>query len=169
MFRNISQKGQSLIEAPISIAILVGLVLGLITLIITVFTLSKKSVNETKASSLIQEGFEAVRQIRDGSWDNLANLNEEQDYYLLFDGQTHLWVLTQTPSVIDIFTRKIRVTSALRLDANDNGQIDGTDPIAFNGTLVDPNTKKITITLTWKDRSSAERTSIANSYLTNWH
>lgn len=163
------QKGQALIEVIVATSVFVGVILGLVTLVTAVFSVSRSGVNETQAASLAQEGFEAMRKIRDASWENLANLDENTDYYLVYDEETKNWSLETTPSTIDIFTRRVRVVNATRLDENNNGQIDYSDPIAPDGTLIDAETKKISITLNWKDKSNQDRSFTATSYLTNWH
>jgi len=168
MFKK-KQKGQSMLEVIITISILIGVILGLVVLSTSVFFLSQKSVNETQAAYLVQEGFEALRKIRDSNWDDIAVLNENTDYYLLYDSETKIWSLTTTPNDIDGYERKIRINNALREDINVNGQIDAEDPINPNGVLIDTDTKKIIITVNWMDRSNASRNYSATSYLTNWH
>lgn len=158
-----------MLEVIISIAILTGVILGLVALSTLLFTLSKTSVNETKATYLLQEGFEAMRKIRDSSWNNISTLDENLDYYLLYDNEAKTWSLINSSDNLNGFTRKIRIYDALREDANSNGQIDAPDPINPDGTLIDTDTKRIVITVSWKDKSNLSRNYTATSYLTNWH
>lgn len=164
----VKQKGQAMLEVVITISILIGVIMGLVVLSTSVFSLSKKSVNETQAAYLAQEGFEAIRKIRDLNWDDIGTLDENQNYYLSYDTETKTWSLTTTPSNIDGYERIIQAANALREDVNVNGEIDGADPINPNGTLIDTDTKKIVITISWIDRSNAPRSYSAKSYLTNW-
>lgn len=156
-------------EAIVSIAIFVGVILGVLVLLISIFVLSRTSVNETKAAYLLQEGFEAVRNIRDSSWDNISLLDENLNYYLVYDDVTKTWSLADSGSEVDGFTRIVKVSNALREDINSNGQLDTSDPINPNGTLVDEETKRIVITISWKDKSNLQRHYTATTYLTNWH
>lgn len=158
-----------MVEVMISISILAGVILGLVALSISFFTLSKTNVNETKAAYLLQEGFEAVRKIRDLEWTNISALNANLDYYLVYNETAKTWSLTTSSNEAGGFTRKIRVANALREDTNSNGELDAADPVKPDGTLVDTETKKIVITVSWKDKGNLPRDYTAESYLTNWH
>ena len=97
-----------------------------------------------QASSLLEEGAEAVKTIRDNDWTTISNLTVGTTYYLSYSSVTNLWSLTTTPSTIGIFTRTV-VISAVNRDSND-------DIVSSGGTL-DVKTKKVTITTSFNSQS----------------
>lgn len=68
-----NQEGQSLIELIVAIGIFVISIASLLLLILNSYVSGRLALEMTKASFLAQEGIEAVRSIRDNSWDNLIS------------------------------------------------------------------------------------------------
>ncbi len=152
------KKGASIIEILIVIAIIV---IALVTLLgVATFSLSISiSMKETiKANNLAQETIEAVRNFRDGTiWniDGLGTLNTGVSYFPQKTADNPpKWQLIQGEEIIDNFKRKV-VFSNVQRDTNDN--------IVESGGTNDPNTKKLTATVSWKDKKVEIIT-----YLTNW-
>ena len=97
-------------------------------------------MHETQASYLLEEGAEAVKTIRDGSWATISNLTVGTTYYLSYNTSTNAWSLSTTANTIDnFFTRKVMLTAVNR-DANED--------IAASGNP-DTRTKEVSVTVTW--------------------
>lgn len=66
------QRGQSLVELLLAIAVFIIVVSSLSFLILDSYVLSRLSQEMTTANFLAEEGLEATRSIRDNSWDDLS-------------------------------------------------------------------------------------------------
>jgi len=153
-----SKEGISIIEILVVIAIIIIALIslfGLITFSLRISTLVKETA---QANNLAQETIEAVRNFRDGTeWetDGLGTLATSAAYHPDKSGDVPpKWQLILGEETIDYFTRRVVFDEVYR-DANDN-------IVEVGGTL-DPNTRKITTTISWKD----EEVKII-TYLTNW-
>lgn len=146
------KKGFTIIEILIVILI-AGTALGSL---FALYTISFKAIgqNEIKlqAVNLVGEALEITRALRDESWDNLAILTPGANYYPSKSGSN--WVINPGIETQGIFTRKIILENIYR-DINDN--------IVASGGTLDPNTKKITATVSWPNQNISFST-----YLTNW-
>jgi len=157
----ISIKGISIIEILIVITI-IGItltsLLGVAAFSLRVSTLIKEA---TRANTLTQETIEAVRNFRDGTtWntDGLGTLSVGTDHphYPKLDTTVDppKWTLPEGTETINGFTRKVIFTDVMR-DVDDN--------IVETGGINDPNTKKATATVSWKDKKVEIVT-----YFTDW-
>ena len=154
---NGNKKGASIIEILIVIAIctiaLVSL-LGVAAFSLRISTLIRET---NQANNLAQEVIEAVRNFRDGTtWDvnGLGTLTTAVAYYPQKSTDTPpKWQLVQGEEETFGFKRKVVFEKVFR-DANDNISSSGTE---------DPNARKATITVSWKDKKVEIIT-----YLTNW-
>lgn len=116
---------------------------------------SRAVAKKTQANFLAQEGIEAVRIFRDNGWQNVSNLSDGGNYYLAWSAGA--WATTTNNVFIDgTFERKFTVLNAYR---------DGNDDIAQSGTI-DPNTKKVTVSVSWREGLSTTTESIS-AYLIN--
>lgn len=152
----IFKKGFGVIEiitavTVISVAFLVMMSVANISL-----KFSEKSVVRLKADFLLEESVEAIKIIRDNDWQtNIASLTAGTDYFLEFDGTT--WLASSNNILIDgIFERKFVINDVYR-DANDD--------ISSSGVL-DLNTKKITVYVSWSENGSIVARSIS-FYISN--
>ena len=158
--QNDNKKGASIIEILIVIAIIVialTSLLGVATFSLRISTLMRET---NQANNLSQEVMEAVRNFRDGtSWDvdGLGKLATSTDYYPQATSSPSKWQLVQGIENIDGFTRKVVFEDVMR-DSNSN--------IVEAGTY-DPNTKKVIVTVSWKERGREHKLEIF-TYLTNW-
>lgn len=152
------QRGFSVVEILVSIAVmaiaLVGL-LGLISFSLKVSTLLKQT---DQANVLLKEQMEALRSFRDGTnWAvnglGAVNLGAANPYHLEKSGSSAIWALVAGEETDGIFQKKIVFESVWR-DASDN--------IAAVGVL-DSDTKKITVTVSWPGKEIK-----LSAYLTNW-
>lgn len=153
-----SHRGISIIEILITIAIIsiaLTSLLGVATFTLKISTLLKET---NQANNLAQETIEAVRNFRDGTtWNTngLGVLTTGVSYHLQKSADTPAkWQLIQGEEIINNFTRKVIFSTVMR-DTNDN--------IIEAGGTVDPNTKKVTATVSWKEKKVEIVT-----YLTNW-
>jgi len=156
-----NKKGISIIEILVVIAIIItalSSLLGLASFSLGVSTLIKQT---NQANNLSQEVMEAVRNFRDGtSWDidGLGKLATSTDYYPQATGSPSKWQLVQGTENIDGFTRKVVFEDVMR-DSNSN--------IVESGGTNDPNTKKVTVTVSLEERGRDHKLEIF-TYLTNW-
>lgn len=113
---------------------------------------------KTQAVSYLEEGYEALRSLRDGGWDaNIVSLANNQDYYLVLAGGN--WqTITEAPAPLNGKFTRVIVLSPVYRDGNGN--------IAQTGTL-DANTRKATIGIEWSERGLPVNIS-SSTYLTNW-
>lgn len=130
--------GFLLVEVIIAISIIIVSVLTSMSVTQKSIFVSRQSLHISQATSLLEEGAEVMRIVRDGSWNNITSLSNGTNYYPVF--MTGSWTLSNTPSNIGIFTRKINIASVNR-DAT-------TADIAVSG-IDDPGTKLVTVTVTW--------------------
>lgn len=148
--------GFGILEIVIGVSIISISLFGLIA----VSQFSLRAINESskniKAAFLLEEGIEAIRILRDSSWQtDIAPLTSGTTYYLDFDGTT--WNSTTINIYIDdLFERNFVINDIYR-DANDD--------ISETGTL-DSNTKKVTVSVSWL-RSTGTTTKIVSTYIAN--
>lgn len=153
-FKN--EKGLSIVEILIITAI-IGIaltsLLGIATFSLRIATLEREV---TQANILAQKIMEAVRNFRDETdWDN----DDPQDQYdglgVLTTGVAYYpekssdippkWMLVQREETIDGFTRKVVFEDVSRDTNDDIEQV-------YNPNNDDPDTKKTTVTVSWKDK-----------------
>ena len=169
MVNKINQKlisGMSTIEILIVVAFIsISLVslLGVISYSLRISTLVRET---TQANFIAQEAMEAVRNFRDGTDWNTDGLRDYIPGGATTSGAYHpesdgtfdppKWKLVSGTETIDGFTRKIVFESVSR---DGNHDIEGT----YNQANNDPNTRKVVVNVSWKDRKINLVT-----YLTNW-
>ncbi len=145
--------GQSVVEVVVAVAIFVIIAGGSVVAVLGSLSTSRLAEEETQATAYAVEGIEAVQSIRNKDWNDLV----DGDHGLTNAGD--VWAFSETSETIDKFTRVVNVSSVLR---------DENDDIVDLGGDSDPNTKKITSTITWD--FTASRTNLVEkvAYLTNW-
>jgi len=153
-----SGKGVSIIEILVVIFILVIAfvsILGLLTFSLRISTLLREN---TQAINLAQETVEAVRNFRDGTnWDTdgLGILATGVAYHPeKTTDSPPKWELLLGEEAIGGFSREVVFEEVFR---------DGNDNIVGTGGILDPETKKATVTVSWRDREVKIIT-----YFTNW-
>lgn len=153
-------RGIGLVEILIVTAVLgVGL-LAVISFLIYSRGVTFQVARTTEATTLAEEGIEAVRVMRDESWNtNIATLDAATPatYYPVISSDK--WTLTTTdPGPINnLYTRTIVVEQVGR---------DGADEILSSGGTIDPNTKKVTSTVTWTENGRNKQVQLV-AYITN--
>jgi len=98
------------------------------------------------AVALDREAREAIRQIRDIKWENIQT---NGTYHPVASGS--VWLLSPGTEAINEFSRSIVIDDALR-DTNGN--------IVLTGGVIDPSTKKVTITVSWNALFPSSVTSV---------
>lgn len=146
-------KGVSVIEILVVIAILgVALtgILGMASFSLGIQGLVRQTA---QADNLAKEAMEAVRNIRDNnSWNQIT----AGTHGLSSSGG--VWSFSGNQNIIDNFTRTVLISDVQR-DALSN--------IIESGGTTDPDTKKITVTVSWSERSRPHEVKLV-TYLTNW-
>ncbi len=146
------KKGFGLLEAVISIAVVSISLFSLAAVGQISFKASSEAARDIKAGYLAEEGFEALKTIRDNGWPGISSFSQEQDYFLFFSGGS--WQATTSPQTIDgVFSRKF-VLSPVYRDASDN--------IVSSGVL-DPDSRRAVLTVSWGQGKSR----VFITYLTN--
>ena len=159
-------KGISIVEILVIIAI-IGIALASLLGLATFSLRASTSIKETtRANSLAQEAIEAVRNFRDGiAWDNDDPENKYDGLGVITTGIIYhpekstdtppKWQLIQGEETVGGFTRKVVFENVSRDTTNYN--------IVENGGENDPDTKKVTVTVSWGNKKVEIIT-----YLTNW-
>lgn len=129
-----------MVEILVAVSIIAISVVAAMTVTQKSLQVARQALHTAQATSLIEEGAEAVRILRDNGWANITAITAGTNYYPLFTGGT--WTLSATPSTVGIFTRTISVASVKR---------DGvTGDIAGTGAD-DPGTKLMTVSISWPE------------------
>lgn len=153
-----NQKGILIIEILVAITIIGTALISLLGL--ATFSLRTQNLIEKTdiANNLAKEEIEAVRNFRDGTnWDidGIGTLISGIAYYAQRSiDSPPKWTLVLGEETIDIFKRKVVFSDVMR-DVNDN--------IVESGGVNDPETKKLTVTVSWEQKSVEIIT-----YLTKW-
>lgn len=110
-----------------------------------------------KAVGLAEESLEAMRFLRDVSWDdNIAPLILGTDYDLVFSAGS--WQVTTADNWVDnIFERTVRLSAVYR---------DASGDIVSSGGTLDPNTLLVVSSVSWSNGVATTTKSIS-TYLTN--
>ena len=156
---NNQKRGFALIEIIVGSAIAIGVFLALGSIGKYSLLLVTEANLRVRSSFLAAEGVEAVKIMRDTSWSkNIATLNPGTAYYLSFATSTNMWATSTAPALIDgIFTQTVTLQNVSR---------DASDKIIASGGTNDPNTKKVTATVSYSVRGQSRQDSIA-TYMTN--
>lgn len=151
------KRGIGLVEVVVGIAIFVAGVVAIIGGFRFFLVTGLANLNTVKAEFLLEEGFEAVRVMRDNAYDpNITDLVGAGTYYLTFTGNT--WATTTSPTLVDgTFARTISLEE-VRRDSNDD--------IVSSGGSVDSNTAEVTVTVAWNNRGATTTKSVTG-YITN--
>lgn len=151
-----NQQGQSVIEIIVAMGIMIIIAATAVAAVVSSFSTTRLSEEETQASFFAMEGIEAAQSIRNQDWDDITNGN----HGLSNSGGT--WVFSGSsddPDGGSKFTRVVAVADAQR---------DGDGDLVASGGTVDVDTKKITSTITWDFTSGRSNTVEMVAYLTNW-
>lgn len=142
---NKNKIGFILSEAVVSVSIIAGFVIVILGVNTFYFNIAVYNKQPLQASLMLEEGIEALKFLRDSSWgNNIGNKNINTNYYLIFNNG---WSLGTSLVQNDIYTRTINLQNVYR-NANDD--------IDQNGAVLDPNTKLITINVSWSGKKGLD-------------
>lgn len=140
-----NQKGASLVEILIAI-LLFGIILASIILGFTNVARNEHNARvRGQAINLAREGLEAIYVLSEGNWSLIDSTTTGSSYQV--NGSSGEWELVTGSETIGEYTREIVFTNAIR---SSDGNLD-TDGVldAAAGDYSDPETKVITVTVTW--------------------
>jgi len=138
MSKSVYKKGFSIVEVLLACTLLGMVVVAFAGAIIYGQESTAVSGGRSRAAFLAQEGIEAVKNIRDESFDNLVDGS-----YGLFVSN-HQWVLSGNSDATDGFVRQINISTT------------------------DDNRKLITSTVTWQETAQRAGSIVITTELTNW-
>lgn len=155
--RIIKISGFGMLEIVVGVTIISLALFGLVTVAQISMKVSEETVNNTKSAYLLEEGVEAVKIMRDTDWTNIASSTPGTYFYLNFNGTT--WSTTTSNALVDgMFERKFVLQNVNRDEISQD--------IVSTGGVLDENTKKLTVLVSWKFRNSTTTKSIS-TYITN--
>src|SRR3989344_7757596 len=143
--------GFSLIEIVVGVSIIAITFVGLVSTYNIFFKVALKNTKKIQSAYLLEEGLEAIRSVRDESWDgNIASLATNTNLSLTYNGSE--WVVGSGGVMIDgLFFRQFKVFDVYR-DANND--------ISSSGIL-DSETKFFTVSVAWVDRGATTTESMS--------
>lgn len=157
------KEGFGLLEIIIAVAIVSIAFIGLLSVSQTSLRMITQSSYGQRGIFLLEEGIEAARSLRDLGWSaNINTLTANTTYYLVFNQG---WSFqTIDPGAIDgIFTRTVVWDNVYRRNADDDIiPVSAPDP-----KTLDPDTKKITVTVRWFISGGTAETRSISTYLGN--
>ena len=153
---NNAKRGFGLVEIVIAVAVATIALFGMSETARVATGYVNDATKKLQASYLLEEGVEAVKIMRDNGWNtHIGNLGTSTVYYMNY--VSSMWQSTNTNTFVDkTYERKFQLDPVYR-NANDD--------IAASGTL-DSDTKKLTVTVSWKGRTGTTSQSIS-TYITN--
>lgn len=153
-------RGFSVVELILSAAIFLIVAGGAVTIILHGFNINRLGEEEVIANQFAAEGIEAVRSIKNQAYANLVTSSGTG----IIRNASNVWSFAGSNNTLNsgkTYTRVIKVENVNR---------DATPPlgnIILTGTP-DPDTKKITSTVTWNFNSTRAESVVLVSYLTDW-
>lgn len=150
-------KGFSLVEIIIASSILLISVVSIFSAFTLAVSTSAKNTAMVQATFLLEEGNEALRNMRDFSFSTyIASLDVDRSYRL--EWVNSHWQATTTNTFIDNkFDRSFTVNNVMR-DASNN--------VVNSGGTIDPNIKNVLVVVSWKN-GSATTSKTMQSYVSN--
>lgn len=157
-----NKKGYVLVEALLAIVIFVTVLVLLLDAGTSSFKVSALAEKNIRANFLAQEFLEAARGFRDGTtWIAglaTANTGSANPYRFVLAGSPFLsWSLVSGAETNGIFTKSVVFDRVSRDTITKN--IEST----YNPSHDDPNTRKVTVTVSWESKNL-----VLATYLTNW-
>lgn len=144
----------SLVEVIVAVAIFVLLATGVFSVVSNSYRNYSGSGDKQTVVEFAQEGIEIVKSIRDNGWQQIENAADGTDQGVAKNASGY-WEFSGTSNTQGDLTRVI-VLSAVTRDSNG-------DIVASGGTD-DPNTKKVTVTVSATGMSNY----VLTTYITNW-
>lgn len=134
-------RGSGLIEVIVGLAIMTFVLALSVNAVGQFYAVSRKNVDRVAATYLAEEGIEAMRFLRDGSWPAFAAVPTDTPRYL--DISAAGVSITTVPEVVRGFARTVIVRDAYRATATD-------DVVASTSSVsmaVDPGTRLVEVSV----------------------
>lgn len=138
-------KGFSLVEVIVASAIISASLVAIIAVSQKSIVASHRALDTYIAGTLLEEGAEAVRIVRDNDWSTISGLSSAVTYYPKFSSGS--WTLTTTAAdgTVGIYTRSVTLAAVAR---------DSNDDIVSSGGTTDSGTRLATVTVAWPEGST---------------
>lgn len=153
-----STKAFGLMETIIAMAIILIISATTITTVLQSFSATRLGDEKTESVLYAQEGVEAVRSIRNQGWTTPFLATDCSLGCGLTTGSGY-WEFSGTNNTLGKFTRQITVSPVER---------DGNGDVVESGGTDDPDTKKVTSTVSWDFTTARSNTTTLVTYLTNF-
>lgn len=158
-------KGFSLIEVILAVAIFMLFSTAAVGVVLQGFNLNRLGSEETVANQFAAEGIEAVKSIKNQAYSNLNAVNPTPR--AVRRNASNVWEFNPTDgsndtlihNASDNYVRQVKAESVNR---------DGSGNIVETGGTLDPDTKKITSTVSWNFNSARPESVILTTYLSDW-
>lgn len=148
--------GISLVEIIVAVSIISAALFALAAVSRVAFRSVSEASHRIQASFLLEEGFEALKMMRDGDWTTISSVPLNAERFPVFSNGS--WSATTAETLIDgMFRRTVMLREVFRNPADDS--------IAQTGTS-DPNTRQADIKVEWDERG-AHRSISTVTYITN--
>ena len=131
-----SQRGFSVIEVLLAAALFAIFSTGIIGVVLQGFDANRLGSEQTIANQYASEGIEAARSIKNQTYTNLVNSAGSG----IGRNGSGVWAFAGANNVLSKYTRVLTVADVQR-DLSGN--------IVSSGGTTDPNTKKVTSTVSW--------------------
>ena len=157
------RNGFSVLEVILAVALFMIFSTGAVTTVIQSYNANRLGTENTVASQFAAEGIEAVKSIKNRGYANLTNFNavglqrNNPGNYWEFKIEGTNNTLVHNSS--DNYIRTVKLENVNR---------DGSGNIVTSGGTLDPDTKKITSTVTWNFNSARPETTTLITYLSDW-
>lgn len=148
------QAGFSVVELILTSAIFLIFSAGAIFVVLHGFDLNRLGEEETIANQYATEGLEAVRSIKNQNYSSVTDSASTG-----ITRTSNVWAFSGTNNTLGKYTRSIAIASVNR-DVSGN--------IVSSGGTADPDTKKVTSTVSWSAGPTRNNSIILTTYLTNW-
>jgi len=153
--------GFSILEIVVGIAVISMAMFGFMIGARNMLRISNNTGFETQSSFLLEGGIESLRAIRDEDWTLLDGV--ARDTWLYIDNDLALienWISPVPAGILPAgFSRRFKAFDVMR-DANDD--------IVESGGVLDTETLRFVVEVSWKNAGSIDITRSAETYLTNF-
>lgn len=157
------KNGFSVLEVILAVAIFLIFSTGAVITVIQGYNSNRLGTENTVANQFAAEGIEAVKSIKNRAYTNLTNFNavglNRNSPGNYWEFKTEGTNNTLVHNTADNYIRTIKVENVNR-DAGGN--------IVSSGGTPDPDTKKVSSSVTWNFNSARPETTTLISYLSDW-
>lgn len=151
------KNGFSILEVILTAALFMIFSTGAISAVVQSYNANRLGIENSVATQFASEGIEAVKSIKNRAYSNLTNFTAVG---LQRNNPGNYWEFKSegTDNTLEKYTRTITVEDVNR---------DGSGNIVSTGTP-DPDTKKVTSTVTWNFNTPRSETTSLITYLSDW-